>query len=969
MKLKIYAFLLLAFYGTGSVLAQTEPVDFVNTLVGTKAWSGFSQLGGDEQPAGYTSPMVGPPFAMTMWTPQTRAEQVAYWYNDTKIQGIRATHHPSGAYMLDYGSMTVMPMVGKLKTSPDERASRFDHASEKATPYYYSVNLLDYNIKAEFTATSLAGFLQFTFPESNESYLVFDFFLDGGQFEIGSDNKSIKIKSLTKGYGTPDNFAGYYMVEFSKPFEMAGTKSEKGNPVWWVKFSTQKDEKIQLKAGNSFISFEQATQNLSKEIPHWDFNKTVAGIKNKWNIELSKISVEGGVGTSKNVFYTALYHAFMLPREFSEYGKYYSPFDGKIHEGKSYTDYSMWDTFRGVHPLFTIVQPKRDAEMITSLLQNYDEGGWMPKWPNPGYSNMMMATHADAIIADAYMKGIRNFDAKKAWEAMEKNANQKGTGLFKARVGIEYFKALGFVPADKIDESISNTLECAYDDYCLAQMAKAMGNEAGYKKYSIRAGYYRNLFNKETKLVCGRKSDGSWVNHDAKWISYWAGNTDYTLNVYKWNNTLFVPQDVSGLMEFFGGKDSLSSNLDHFFSNRFYYIGDEFSMHAPYLYCFAGKPWKTQKLMHDFVSNYFLDKPDGLCGNDDCGQLSTWYMFGVMGFYPSCPGSDNYTITSPLFKKTVINLSDSKKFEIIANNLSESNIYIQSVTLNEKPYSKGFFKHSDIINGAKVVMNMGNKPSNWGTAEKDVPVSKLPDTKQLTLPYLASGSQSFYNQTTVILGSYDLNTSIYYTLDNSKPTINSAKYKSALVIDKNCSLRAVTVKKGFEPSNELQLTFIKLDKNLTIKLNTPYSSNFTAGGDSALIDRMRGGIVYNSGQWQGYVGKDVNAVIDLGTVKQINKLEAGFLFNYVQGSFYPDKVTYSVSNDNINFIHAGEINFDNNIEPKDKSFAVKNYTINKSFTARYVKVIAKIPSKCPDWYINMRGDRTPMLLIDEIVVE
>ncbi|RED47483.1 GH92 family glycosyl hydrolase [Seonamhaeicola aphaedonensis] len=853
-------------------------INYIDTRIGTKPWSGKSTLSQAELPQGHVYPGVGLPFAMTQITPQTTTKDIPYWWENEKIQGFRSTHYPNGASMSEYGPLTIMPLVGELRTTPEDRASNFSHDSEIAQPHYYSVVLDDYDIKAELTAVSKAKFLQFTFPKSDASHIVIDNPEAHGYFRVNPEKNEIEGytdntgRAGNKGY-TGREFASYFVAKFSKPFEDFAlvAKPDLGRTIqlfpdgfrgefynnmelsgkpnleridssidfeWsgapastinadlfsvrytgeliakqsgqhtfyvtsddgvrlyvndtlvidsWVNrgattddfsmnlkagesykikieyydnygggtlkfgcaqptsfnasklmqmatngaeasavhvsFKTEADEKVQVKLGTSFINIAQARKNLESEINHWDFEKTSQATKEAWNKALEKIQIEGPED-QKKIFYTALQRSLLLPRNITEDGYHYSAFNGKVMPGIMYTDFSIWDTFRSEHPLLILLEPEKVSEMITALLNSYDEGGWMPKWPSPGYSNIMHGTHADAVVADAYIKGIRDYDSEKVFEAMLKNGTTPGTGHYVARVGILDYQKLGYVPTDKHGESAIRTLEFAYDDYCIAQMAKAMGKEAVYEEYIKRSLYYKNFLDPETKLVRGRNADGSWRSATDPSISGWAYGSDKDRENYFRNITLFAPHDVQGLANFMGGDKALEAYLDHFFENDFYYVGDEYSMHSPYLYNYIGAPWKTQKLIRTLLNENFSSGPGGLPGNEDCGQMSSWYIFGSMGFYPTCPGSPTYQIGSPMFDKVSLKLSNGKQFTIIAHNNLKENVYIQSATLDGKPYTKSWIHHDDIMAGSTLEFEMGPEPNKaWGTKLKDRHVS------------------------------------------------------------------------------------------------------------------------------------------------------------------------------------------------------------------------------------------------------
>lgn len=482
----------------------------------------------------------------------------------------------------------------------------------------------------------------------------------------------------------------------------------------YVTFPTQNNEVVKVKVATSLISFEQARANMAREYADWDFDKAVKQGKTQWDGELGKIQVEGSED-DKAIFYTALTKSLVNPRNLDEDGQYFSPFDMKVHEGDMYTDLSIWDTFRSLHPLWVIIKPEETTEVINGLLNAYQEGGWIPKWPNPWYRSIMMGTHGDSIIADAYVKGIRGFDTELAFEAMMKNAHEKGDGRFSGRVGIEEFNELGYVPADKHGESVARTLEFAYDDYAIAQMAKALGKDEAHKTFMERSKRYLNVLDKETGFVRGKTSDGQWLPPFDKRISVWARGNEHDTRAYYKNHTLLVPHDIAGLAEFMGGDAKLEGFLDDLFDGNYYYVGDEFSMHAPYMYNAIGAPWKTQKVVRELLAKYFFNDPGGLPGNDDCGQVSSWYVFGAMGFYPALPGDPSYQLTSPVLDKVQVDVGNGKTFTVIAKNNSKENMYIQSATLNGKPYNASWISHDAVMAGGTLTFDMGSEPNKaWG---------------------------------------------------------------------------------------------------------------------------------------------------------------------------------------------------------------------------------------------------------------
>jgi predicted alpha-1,2-mannosidase len=705
-----------------------EPIDAVNPLIGTTGPS-VSDYGG-------MIPGVATPFGMTHWTAMTRENKISvcpYNYSDTTIEGFLGTHQPA-IWMGDYGQVSLMPSSGELKTS---RKFSYRHESEISTPYYYAVRMEDGadQIKAELTATTRSGFLRFTFPSSRTSHIVVTASRSRqfkGSIQINPQLQEIigynpERQSAELGPELP-NFKGFFVIQFSKPFTSSGTweddniypgsNQQSGHRMGgYATFPTTQGEEIKVKIGTSFISVDQARDNLKREIPDWNFDRVKTEGRLIWNKALGKIKIQGGSKDDRINFYTAIYHSLLFPRIFSEYGRYYSAFDDRVHSGISYNDYSLWDTFRAEHPLLLLIAPERVPDMITALLQMYDEGGWMPKWPNPTYSNIMIGTHADSVIADAYVKGIRGFDLKKAYAATYKDAMTPPDGdtanrwhdrapwtAFEARGGLTWYKSLGFVPVDKTDESVSCTLEFAYDDFCVAQLARAMGKKDDYELFMKRSRNYKNLYDPEDGFMRPRKSDGTW--YEDKQAGFTEGSP--------WTYLFCEMQDIPGMIALMGGEQKFAARLDENFSGGHYKHDNEPGHHYTYLYDYCGQPWKTQEKARETMASQYRNAPDGLSGNDDCGQMSAWYIFSAMGFYPVTPGSPLYAIGSPLFEKATIVLDKPYKkgtFTVVAKNQSPKNKYIQSATLNGRPLKEPFINHANIANGSNLVFVMGAQPN------------------------------------------------------------------------------------------------------------------------------------------------------------------------------------------------------------------------------------------------------------------
>lgn len=589
-------------------------------------------------------------------------------------------------------------------------------------------------ITTEMAATERCTIMRFTYPDARTPHLVVDgsFASDIG---VGSININAAKQEIT-GWNKdrhcrhlgPDlpNFSGYFAMQIDTPFTVAGINtgsqwqagqsSGEGNVVNGAVIFPEKTTQVQVRIGTSFISIDQARANLLAEIPAWNFDAVKNAGKKVWNEQLSRIEIEGGDADDRTQFYTNLYHCYTYPRIFSEYGKYYSAFDDKIHDGVSYNDYSMWDTFRGLHPLLTLTASERVGDMVTALLQMYKEGGWLPKWPNPGYTGIMIGSHSDAIIADAWVKGIRNFDLQLAYEACRKNAfvpqqgdetnrwrdRQTNTQFPETRGGLTWYLQNGWVACDKTHEATSRTLEFAYNDFCVAQLAKAAGKEDDYAILMKRSQNYKNLWH--DGFMNPRNLNGTWADID-KVKSFTEGG--------KWTYLFCVMQDIPGLIELMGGKEAFAAKLDENFEKKHYRHDNEPGHHYPYLYNYCDQPWKTQKLVREIMREHYKNKPDGYSGNDDCGQMSAWYVLSSLGFYSVTPGSDIYALGSPLWKKATLHIGEpyaKAVFTIIANNQSPENVYVQSVNLNGKPLLTPFIRHSEIVAGGTLEFDMGPNP-------------------------------------------------------------------------------------------------------------------------------------------------------------------------------------------------------------------------------------------------------------------
>jgi predicted alpha-1,2-mannosidase len=729
----MHRLLVFLFFAPDLLAAHLDPLAYVNPLIGTQK----SRIG-----YGGTMPFVSPPFAMTNWTPQTRQNKISitsYEYDDRAISGFIGTHQPA-IWMGDYGYITLMPQVGELRTTPEARQLAFSHSEETAKPDYYAVSLRiadGARIRAEMTATERCAFLRFRFPSAGVTRVLVEVSRPGVPGFATVDQRAREITGYNPhrmdahlGPHKLPNFKGYFVVQFRQTPENGGTyglEKVDASASRGAFAEFRPGELVEVRVGTSFLSIDQARANLRHEIPDWNFDAVRAKLHYSWAEKLGRLELEGATDRERTRLHTALYHSLLYPRIFSEYGQYYSAFDDRHHSGESYTAYSIWDTFRAENSLLTLFAPERIDGMITALLQNFQEGGWMPKWPNPSYTNIMIATHADSLVAEAFRKGFHGFDRELAWKAVFKDAmvppdgdtsrrwldREEGTP-YEARAGLTYYKQLGYIPTDKTDEAASSTLEDSYDDWCVAQIAKALAREDDYRFFLVRSLNDRNLFNPALGLMNGKTSDGRWApiggSQDTQENRSVAGWTEGDAWAYTWSPL----HDQAGLIQLMGGRESYAAKLDAHFSGGHNVHSNEPSHHYGYLYDFAGQPWKTQAKVREIAAAEYGYDAGGLDGDDDCGQMSAWLLFTAMGFYPVNPASGEYMIGSPMYSRVSIRLQNGKTFSVIAESVSARNLYIQSATLDGKPLNEPLITWEQIQSGARLKFRMGPKPSGWG---------------------------------------------------------------------------------------------------------------------------------------------------------------------------------------------------------------------------------------------------------------
>ena len=951
---------------SSNIVIKTAPlISFVDPFIGT---------GGH----GHTYPGATMPFGMMQLSPDTRLDGwdgcSGYHYSDDEIYGFSHTHL-SGTGVSDYGDILLMPtnlaILNNGANGEKGYKSKFSHKNEVAQPGYYKVHLEDTNIDVELTVSKRSGIHKYEYPSSKDQILILDLEhrdqLNGFNISIVND-REVKGFRHSKAWAT-DQFL-FYHIKFSHPIKDPDRLYEVFPTKESFEFINPNNEPVYVKIGISAVDEKGAKQNLEQEIGKKSFEEVKKEAQQTWESQLGKIVVEDNNQTNKVNFYTAMYHSMLAPNLYQDVDGRYRGMDLKIHETnnfKYYTVFSLWDTYRAAHPLYTLIEQKRTNDFINTFLAKFDEGGIMPIWDlAANYTGCMIGYHAVPVIADAYLKGIRNYDAEKALKAMKHSATRD-------KLGLDSYKNIGFIPVEKESESVSKTLEYAYDDWTIAQMAKAMDEQEDYKTFTKRSQNYVNVFDPTTKFMRGRFRNTWFSPFDPYEVNF-----NYT-EANSWQYSFYVPHDITGFMNFLGGKDELEKQLDNLFTANDktsgreqaditgligqYAHGNEPSHHMAYLYNFVNKPYKTQEKTRQILTELYTNSPDGISGNEDCGQMSAWYIFSSLGFYPVTPGSNQYIIGSPLFDKATIQFEDGKSFTVEAINNSLENKYIKNVRLNNKAYSYSYLKHSDIVKGGNLVFEMTDRPTNWGSDEAFIPSTEITDHKIIPAPFIKKGDIVFKGSTSVELACADKTADIFFKLGHKG---GFKKYTEPFIIDKFIKL-SVYAQKGDIRSTTISTDFHKRDPNLKIQLYTDYENQYNAGGNDALIDGILGTEDFRTGTWQGYSDTDLNAVIDLGKVKEIHNVKLSFLRDQRSWIFLPKDLKIFTSTDGINFNKYHHSTFNSPTDTDD--IKIETIEFFKSTKARYVKVIAKNYGSLPKWHLGAPFDGKAWIFVDEIQIK
>lgn len=761
MTMKKYSLVTFLLAGFISLAQAKDYADYVNPLVGTQSTFELS--------TGNTYPAIARPWGMNFWTPQTgkMGDGWQYTYTANKIRGFKQTHQPS-PWINDYGQFSIMPMVGKAEFDEEKRASWFSHKGEEAKAYYYKVYLADYDIVTEMTPTERAAMFRFTFPENKQSYIVVDAFDKGSYVKIDKENRRIIGYSTRNSGGVPANFKNYFVLEFDKPFTYQatvndsvfvenGTEQQAHHAGAIIGFSTHKGESVHVRVASSFISYEQAMQNLT-ELGDDSFDTLVQEGREAWNKVLGRIEVEGGNLDQYRTFYSCLYRSLLFPRKFYEIDRngqivHYSPYNGQVLPGYMYTDTGFWDTFRCLFPLLNLMYPSVNKEIQEGLINTYKESNFFPEWASPGHRGCMVGNNSASVLVDAYLKGVKVEDVETLYKGLlygteHVHPEVSSTG----RLGHEYYNKLGYVPYNVgINENAARTLEYAYDDWCIYQLAKALNRpQKEIERFAQRAMNYQNLFDAESKLMRGKNADGSFQSpfSPLKWgDAFTEGNS--------WHYSWSVFHDPQGLIDLMGGDEMFVQMMDSVFAvpplfDDSYYgfpiheiremtvmnmgnyaHGNQPVQHMIYLYNYAKQPWKAQYWLRQVMNRMYSPTPDGYCGDEDNGQTSAWYVFSALGFYPVCPGTDQYVMGAPLFQKATLHFENGNTLLIQAPENSEKNLYIESMTVNGQNYTRNYVTHSMLQQGGRIEISMGDEPNRHrGISADDAPYSFSKERKK-----------------------------------------------------------------------------------------------------------------------------------------------------------------------------------------------------------------------------------------------
>lgn len=922
---------------------------------------------------GHTYPGPSLPFGMIQPGPDTRLTGwdgcSGYHYSDSRIFGFSHTHL-SGTGIPDYADVLLMPTTGaiRLNNGADGRpgyASSFSHETEIARPGYYAVTLQEPGVRVELTTTLRAAIHRYTFPVGREANVVLDLDHRDRVTEARSEIVSeTEVSGVRRSSSWARDQVVYFVIRFSKPFARS---SASGNTRGFSFGAV--GGPLLVKVGISAVSVEGARKNLDAEIPAWGFDEVRAAADAAWERELSKIQVDGGTSAQRVTFYTALYHAMLAPNVYMDVDGRYRGRDFEIHRADGFTYYtvfSLWDTFRALHPLLTLIDRARTRDFVQTMIRQYREGGRLPVWElAANETDTMIGYHAVPVLADAIVKGVEGFDVEVALQAMKHSAEED-------RFGLSAYKRNGFIDGSDEAEGVSRTLEYAFDDWAIAQAAKRAGRSDDYQRYIRRSQSWKHLFDPATGFMRARV-EGFWAApFDPAEV-----NTHYT-EANAWQYSFFVPHDVEGLMRMMGGSDAFTRKLDALFSADSrttgrrqaditgligqYAHGNEPSHHMAYLYAYAGQPWKTQAMVRRIVDTLYAPTPDGLSGNEDCGQMSAWYVFSALGFYPVVPGSTQYVLASPLFDAARLRLENGREFVI---RRSGDGPYVQRATLNRAEYDKAFIDHADVAAGGELRFVAGREPARtWGAAPGARPRASVDDTV-VAAPFVAGATRLFRGTQEVTLGSADPGGEIRYTMDGSTPARSSMVYSRPIKIAASLTIKAVAFR-GEKASPIVAFSFRQLADYPRITLSAAYAPQYAAAGDDTLIDGLRGNASFKTGRWQGYRGRDLEVAVDFGAPREIRHVAMGFLQDTGSWIFMPRRVIVEGSVDGQAYTSLGTV--DNIVSEREAQAVTHDFALNleRPRRFRYLRLRVIPYGKLPVWHAG--AGEAAWLFADEIVV-
>ncbi|MFT4601104.1 MAG: putative alpha-1,2-mannosidase [Arenicella sp.] len=957
---------ILSFLTLTSFAQEKEYSKLVNPFIGTGAH-------------GHTYPGVSAPFGMMQLSPDSRLDGWdgcgGYHYTDKKIYGFSHTHL-SGTGVSEYGDLLIMPFTGDYKWKSDYYqkdgtgyGSSFSHNNEEAHAGYYRVFLEDDEIEAEFTTTTRCGMHKYFFPEGAERKIIID--LEHRDNLTDSDliflnDTTIVGKRVSEAWAEEQHF--YFSIQFSEPpTKRQFKKNTEGKASKLILEFGSDFPVLAIKVGMSAVDINGAKKNLNIEMPHWNFDIYKSKAEENWNNQLKKVDISTSNKNQEITFYTALYHSFLNPNTFSDVDGRYRGMDMKIHNSKKHTQYtvfSLWDTFRAEHPLFTILQEERTEDMIETMLTQYRQGGILPIWElSANYTGCMIGYHSIPVIVDAYNKGIRSFDTDLALRAMIHSADQ-------AHLGLEHYKKQGFISSENESESVSKTLEYAYDDWCIAVFADSLGEDEIAKRFYERSQFYKNIYNPNSTFMQPRFNGGWKNNFKPNEVTF-----DYT-EANSWQYSMFVPHDITGMIQLMGGKDKLELWLDNLFTASSktdgrtqvditgligqYAHGNEPSHHLTYLYNFTKNPWKTQKYVNKILTELYTNDPEGLAGNEDCGQMSAWYVMSSMGFYSVTPGTDFYLTGTPLFESYSIQLENGNEFNMTTENYDAENIYVKNIKLNNKPLNRNFIYHHEIMNGGDIVFEMSAKPREfYGNA----PFVKIKSNPLMPSPFVEESERVFVKKRKVVLSSAEPVVAIRYTTDGSVPTDKSDIYTRPIKIKASTQIIA----KSFgvnEESFPIYTEFHRAQAKWKLKANTSYYHQYSGGSDRALIDQIRGNQDFRTGSWQGYYGDDLDVEIDFKKKMDIEGVYLSALQDVKSWIWFPTEVEFFTSKNGKTWYPIKKIvNYES---PKKSGNFIKEFGFDQKFTTRHLRIVAKNYGGCPDWHLG--AGNPSYIFADEIII-